>query len=63
MQAVNKNKDEYISNSDFLLFSYENSESSIYSYKFAFGNKEDAEKFKKSIDSNRNIIEIKFSCI
>ena len=58
-----KKKEESISSSNFLLFSYENSESSIYNYKIAFGNKEDAEEFKKSIDKNSNIIEIKFSCI
>ena len=63
LDIKSKEKDESISRSSFLLFSYENSESSIYNYKLAFGNKEDAEEFKMSINKNNNIIEIKFSCI
>jgi len=51
-----------LAESPYLLFSYENNESNIYNYKLAFGNKEDSDQFKRSLESNKNIIEFKFSC-
>lgn len=55
-------KDISIAKSPYLLFSYENMESSIFNYKLAFGNKKEAEEFKKIIENNKNLIDITFSC-
>ena len=56
-------RDKYISTMPYLLFSYENNENSIFNYKLAFGNKKDADEFKKILEENKNILEIKYSCI
>ena len=50
-------------NSEFLLFSNENKESALYTYKFAFGNKNDANSFKESYQKEKDILEITFTCI
>ncbi len=55
-------KEELISKSPYLLFSYENDSTNSYNYKLAFGNKIDVDKFKLSLENNINIQEIKFSC-
>ena len=52
-----------LNESEFLIFSNENKESSIYIYKLAFGNKVDADTFKKSIEKEDNILEVSFTCI
>ena len=51
-----------ITDSPYLLFSYENNENKIYNYKLAFGNKNDADDFKKLIQTNKNIIEVRLTC-
>ena len=56
-------EDKYLSQSPYLLFSYENRVQNIFNYKIAFGNKREADEFKKSIENKNNILEINFSCI
>ena len=55
-------KEEFISKSPYLLFSYENDDSKTYNYKLSFGNKDDADAFKKELETNIKLIEVKFSC-
>ena len=57
------NKKQELANSEFLLFSYENQEESIFEYKLAFGNKYDADTFKRKLENIKDIKEIKFTCI
>ena len=56
-------KKQDLSKSEFLLFSFENEEESIFEYKLAFGNKYDADKFKRKLENMSEIKEIKFSCV
>ena len=56
-------QDKYLTQTPYLLFSYENREKNIFNYKIAFGNKIEADQFKQSIENNNNILEINFSCI
>ena len=57
------NKNHELSASKFLLFSYENQEEHIFDYKLAFGNKYDADKFKKRLEEINGVKETKFSCL
>ena len=53
----------FLSESIYLMLSNENKAKSIYCYKLAFGNKFEANNFKKEIEKLENIIEIKFVCV
>tara|TARA_A100001388_G_scaffold268381_1_gene243472 strand:+ start:170 stop:829 length:660 start_codon:yes stop_codon:yes gene_type:complete len=53
----------FLSESIYLMLSNENKAKSIYCYKLAFGNKIEANNFKKDIEKLENIIEIKFVCV
>ena len=56
-------EDTDFSQTPYLLFSYENREKNIFNYKIAFGNKKEADEFKRSIENKNNILEINFTCI
>ena len=61
IKCINYDKD--LSQSPYLLFSYENNENKIFNYKIFFGYKKDADEFKQLLEKNKNILEIKYSCI
>ena len=52
-----------LTKSPFILFSYENDDELIYTYKLAFGNKSDADLMKQELEKIKNIIEVKFTCV
>ena len=56
-------KNPELSNSIYLLFSHENNATSIYTYKLAFGDKNEADNMKKEIENLDNIDEVKYSCV
>lgn len=63
LDVSSKVKQNILTESPFLLFSYENEEEQTYKYKLAFGNKKDYESIKKEIELKRNINEVKFTCV
>ena len=64
LEIICQEKNDYLSNNSFLLFSNENISSSKFIYKLCFNNKKDTDKFKNYIQSSlKGIEEIKYTRI
>ena len=63
LDIISSEPNEFLSNNIHLLFSNENQSKSIYTYKLAFGNKQDLDKLKLKISGEDNISEITMTCV
>ncbi len=61
LEITSNKENSFLSNNQFLLFSYENRKNSLYTYKLSFNNKNEADTLREDLSQFKEISEIKYS--